>query len=208
MLAVGLTGNIACGKSFVASVLRDLGSRLLDADSVAHDLLRPGEATRDRVVEAFGGQVALEDGTIDRRALGALVFADPAKRDLLNSIVHPEVRRRIEAWLAESAASEPAGIAVVQAALMVESGSYRLYDRIIVVTCPPEMQLARLVSRDGSSKEHARTRILSQMPQEEKARYAHYRIDTAGGFDATRDQTVRIYRRLLEEAKLRLTRPA
>jgi dephospho-CoA kinase len=201
MLAVGLTGNIACGKSFVASVLADLGARVLDADSVAHVLLLPGEKIRDQVMEAFGEEIVQADGAIDRRLLSSIVFADPAKRDILNSIVHPEVRRRVEAWLAESARALPSGVAVVQAALMVESGSYKLYARIVLVTCPPHLQLARLMSRDGSSEEQARSRISAQMPQAEKARYAHYCIDTAGGFDSTREQAVDVYRRLLAEAE-------
>jgi dephospho-CoA kinase len=201
MLSAGLTGNIACGKSFVASVLAELGAQVLDADCVAHDLLRPGETTRDRVVEAFGQGIARADGTVDRRLLGSIVFADRAKRNLLNSIVHPEVRRRVGSWLAESARSLPSGVAVVQAALMVESGSYRLYDRILVVTCPPDLQLARLMSRDGSSAEQARSRIEAQMPQAEKVRYADYCIDTGGGFDSARQQAADVYVRLLAEAQ-------
>ena len=191
MLAVGLTGNIACGKSFVASVFAEMGAMVLDADLVAHDLLLPEEDTRRLVVEAFGPGIVNEDGSINRRRLGAIVFSDVARRGLLNSIVHPEVRRRISKWLGDARLRMPRGLAVVQAALMVESGSYTLYDRIVIATCPPAVQLERLMRTRGLSEIEARLRIEAQPPQSEKAALANVVIENNGTFDQLRRQVQR-----------------
>jgi dephospho-CoA kinase len=196
MLKVGLTGSIAVGKSFVLTTLREFGCFVLDADRVAREVVRPGTEGLTRIVEAFGDSVLAEDGSLDRSRLGAIVFADEQKRLLLNSIVHPLVLKRQDSWLVECQADDPRGIAVVDAALMIESGGYQRFDRLIVVWCDPVLQLQRLMTRDKLNKADAEERIASQMPQEEKKRYADFLIDTSNGFEDTRRQTVEIFEQL------------
>lgn len=188
MLRVGLTGSIAVGKSFVSGVLRELGCHVLDADRVARDVVGRGSEGLRAVVEAFGEEVLSADGTLDRARLGAIVFADEERRALLNSILHPLIIEAQDAQLRLWEREDPRGVAVVDAALMIESGGYKRFDKLIVVHCRAEMQLARLMSRDKLSAEEAQRRIGAQMPQAEKMRYADFLIDTSEGFDDTRRQ--------------------
>ena len=196
MLKVGLTGSIAVGKTFVCEVFRELGCAVLDADRVAREVVEPGTEGLRRVVEEFGATVLKPDGSLDRSKLGAIVFADQQKRELLNSIIHPLVIDEQDRWLRERATEDPDGIAIVDAALMIESGGYRRFDHLIVVWCRPEIQLQRLIARDRLTPAEAKQRIASQMPQEEKKRYAGFLIDTSEGFDDTRRQVREIYRQL------------
>ena len=196
MLKVGLTGSIAVGKSFVVGVLRELGCSVLDADQVARDVVGPGTKGLANVVKSFGESILGADGALDRAKLGKIVFADEEKRLLLNSIIHPLVIEHQDRWLAEREAEDPDGIAIVDAALMIESGGYRLFDKLIVVWCEPDLQLQRLMSRDDLSKLDAEKRIASQMSQAEKKRHADYLIDTSKGFEDTRRQTVEIFDQL------------
>ena len=193
MLRVGLTGSIAVGKSYVSGVLAELGCRVVDADAVARRVVEPGAEGLRRVVGAFGGWVLRPDGTLDRAALGAAVFKDEAKRGLLNSILHPLIIAEQDELLRRWEQEEPRGVGVVDAALMIESGGYRRFDKLIVVHCRPEIQLERLVARDRLTEADARRRIASQMPQEEKLRYADFSIDTSEGFDDTRRRTAEVY---------------
>lgn len=188
MLKVGLTGSIAVGKSFVLGVLKELGCHILDADEVAREVVRPGTAGLRAVVESFGEEILGSDGTLDRSKLGAIVFADADKRKQLNSILHPFIITAQDEELAGLERDDPEGIAVVDAALMIESGGYKRFDKLIVVHCDPEIQLQRLMKRDKLSREDAERRINSQMPQEEKKRYADFLIDTSGPFESTRQQ--------------------
>ena len=205
MLKVGLTGSIAVGKSFVLGVLAELGCRVIDADTTAREVVQPGTAGLDSIVEAFGSEVLREDGTLDRTILGAIVFSNEKKRQLLNSILHPFIIAaqddQLRLWQDET----PGGIAVIDAALMIESGGYRRFDKLIVVHCRPETQLDRLVLRDGLSPDEAVSRIAAQMSQEEKIKYADFLIDTSEGFASTREQTEAIFRRLKELEKIVLT---
>jgi dephospho-CoA kinase len=196
MLRVGLTGSIAVGKSHVTSVLAELGCHVLDADEIAHEVVEPGAAGLSAVVHAFGHDVLRNDGTLDRQRLGSLVFADEAQRKLLNSILHPYIIARQDEILREWERADPNAIAIVDAALMIESGGYKRFDKLIVVHCRPEVQLQRLMTRDGLSREEAEQRIASQMPQEEKQRFADYLIDTSDGFNATRARTKEVYEEL------------
>ena len=200
MLKVGLTGSIAVGKSFVLGVLAELGCRALDADVTAREVVEPGTAGLNSVVEAFGSQVLREDGTLDRDTLGAIVFSNEKKRRLLNSILHPFIigaqDDQIRKWQGES----PDDIAVIDAALMIESGGYRRFDKLIVVHCRPDVQLDRLISRDGLSREAAMKRIAAQMSQEDKVEYADFLIDTSDGFARAREQTEIVFRELKELA--------
>lgn len=199
MLRVGLTGSIAAGKSFVSGVLAELGCRVLDADETAREVVEPRSPGLRDIVEKFGEGVIKGDGTLDRVALGALVFADAGKRALLNSILHPYIIAQQDERLREWEALDPDGIAVVDAALMIESGGYKRFDKLIVVHCRPEVQLERLIARDKLQPDEAERRIASQMPQEEKKRFADYLIDTSDGFEAARRSAVEVYGKLRQE---------
>jgi len=196
MLRVGLTGSIAVGKSFVSSVLAGLGCHVLDADQTAREVVAPESAGLRAIVEAFGGATLQPDGTLDRAKLGAIVFNDETKRARLNSILHPLITAAQDEWLRRSAKQDPRGVAVVDAALMIETGSYKRFDKLIVVHCRPELQLERLLKRDGLTVDEAARRMSSQMPQEEKKRFADYLIDTSAGFDEVRKQTTAVYEHL------------
>ena len=196
MLRVGLTGSIAVGKSFVASVFAELGSHVLDADQTAREVVLPGSPGLAAVVDAFGETVLNADGTLNRQQLGALVFDDEAKRQQLNYLLHPFIIARQDEILREWEVIDPDGIGIVDAALMIESGGYKRFDKLIVVHCRPEVQLERLMLRNGLTREAARRRIDSQMPQEEKQRFADYLIDTSDGYELARARTIEVYNQL------------
>jgi dephospho-CoA kinase len=198
MLRVGLTGSIAVGKSFVLSVFRELGCHVLDADQTARDVVRPGTPGLARIVSEFGEEILTPAGELDRPKMASIVFADEKMRLLLNSIVHPLVFEAQDAWLREREAEDPDGIAIVDAALMIESGGYRRFERLIVVWCEPEIQFERLIKRDRMDEREARRRIGSQMSQEEKKKFADFLIDTSGGFEATRDRCRQVHSELLQ----------
>lgn len=198
MLRVGLTGSIAVGKSFVLGVLAELGCRVLDADQTARETVAPGTPGLKAVVEEFGTEVLQADGALDRAKVGALVFADEAKRQRLNSILHPYIIAAQDEQLRRWEREDAGGIAVVDAALMIESGSYRRFDKLIVIHCRPEIQLRRLMARDSLTAEQAQQRIAAQMSQEEKKRHADYLIDTSDGFESARSQTEQVHRELRE----------
>jgi dephospho-CoA kinase len=196
MLRVGLTGSIAVGKSFVASVFIDLGCHVLDADATAREVVLPGSPGLEAVVNAFGKEVLNADGTLNRQQLGALVFADEAKRQQLNHLLHPFIIARQDEILREWEIKDPDGIGIVDAALMIESGGYKRFDKLIVVHCRPEVQLERLMLRNALTREAAQQRIDSQMPQEEKQKFADYLIDTSDGYELTRARTLDVYNEL------------
>jgi len=193
MLRVGLTGSIGVGKSFVATVLAEFGCYVLDADHTAREVVAKGTHGLRAVTEAFGEQVLREDGELDRARLGSIVFADESKRAVLNSILHPFIIAKQDEQLQSWETKDPQGIAVVDAALMIESGGFARFDKLIVVHCRAEIQLQRLMARNNFTREEARRRIASQMPQKEKLCYADYRIDSSDGFDDTRAQTEKVY---------------
>jgi dephospho-CoA kinase len=197
MLHVGLTGNIASGKSHAASIFAELGAHIIDADQVVHELLSCGTKTYNRIVEAFGEQIFDQDRKIDRRRLAQLVFFDEKQRLLLNSLIHPDVGEEILRRIFQLEQSSSRGIVIVHAALIIETGGYRMYHRLIVVTCDPTMQLSRLIRRDNLTEKEAGARIASQMPIEGKIKFADYTIDTSGTLKRTRDQVEAIYLDLL-----------
>ncbi|MBV9959149.1 MAG: dephospho-CoA kinase [Acidobacteria bacterium] len=196
MLRVGLTGSIAVGKSYVSAVLAELGCHVIDADSTAREAVAAGSAGLAKVVETFGPSVLQPDGTLDRARLGAIIFADEVQRQLLNSILHPFIIAAQDEQLREWEAVDPTGIGVVDAALMIESGGYRRFDKLIVVHCRPEMQVARLMARNHLTLDEALQRINAQMPQEEKMRHADFLIDNSGELAETRRQTEEVYQSL------------
>lgn len=202
MLRVGLTGSIAVGKSFVVSVFAELGCHVLDADQTAREVVMPGSPGLAAVTQAFGEEILNRDGSLNRKQLGALVFADETQRQRLNHILHPFIIARQDEILREWEKADPNGIGIVDAALMIESGGYRRFDKLIVVHCRPEVQFERLMLRDKLSRAEAQRRIDSQMSQEEKQKFADYLVDTSDGFELTRDQTVRVFERLKQYADL------
>ena len=196
MLRVGLTGSIAVGKSYVASAFGDLGCHVLDADQTAREAVSPGSAGLETVVKEFGVEVLNPDGTLNRQRLGTIIFADEEKRQKLNHILHPFIIARQDEIMREWERDDPNGIGIIDAALMIESGGYRRFDKLIVVHCRPEVQLERLMLRNGLSRDEAQARIDAQMPQAEKQRYADFLIDTSDGFEPTRNRTIEVYNSL------------
>ena len=196
MLKVGLTGGLACGKSFVGEVLRDYGCLVIQADELGHAVLAPGGEAYDDVVREFGSGILDAAGRIERRALAAQVFGAPGRLATLNSLVHPPVFRREDLLLTEFAAREPQGIAVVEAAIMIETGRYRRYDRIVLVVCGEEQQRERALRRDGASESDVSARLSRQMPLEEKRKHAHFVIDTSGEKEDTVRQTRAVFQEL------------
>ena len=173
---IGITGNIACGKSTVLRELRRLGAAVLDADQVAHRTMRRGTEVHRAIVAAFGAGILGPDGEIDRRALGEIVFADSAALARLEAIVHPAVLAYTEEWLAGVREE----VAVVDAIKLIEAGIAERCDEVWVVTCPEAEQLRRLISYRGWSREEALRRIRAQPPQEEKVARADVVIDNSG----------------------------
>lgn len=189
MLRVGLTGGFATGKSFVGRTLVDLGCHLLQADQVGYAVLAPDGEAYAAVIAEFGRDIVGTDGAIARKRLGEIVFAHPEKLAKLNALVHPAVFARQEAWFAQL---PPHAIAVVEAAIMIETGSYRRYDRLILTVCRPELQIARAMERDSLTEAQVRERLARQMPESEKRKYAHYVIDTSGAPKETLEQTAQV----------------
>ena len=198
MLRIGLTGSIGVGKSFVASVFVELGCHLVDADLTSREVVLPGSPGLKAVVEHFGAEILFDDGTLNRKALGAVIFADEQERLVLNSILHPFIIAQQDKILSEWEEKDPDGIGIVDAALMIESGGYQRFDKLVVVHCRPEVQLERLMLRDALSRDEAQRRINSQMSQEEKQQYADYLIDTSDGFEPTRLRTKQVFEELLK----------
>ena len=191
MLRVGLTGGIGCGKSTVAAMISELGCHVLNADRMAHALIAPGEPAYDEIRRQFGPNVLAADGSIDRARLAAVVFADAAKLASLNAIVHPLVLRELDRELERLSRIDPHGVAVIEAALLIESGYNRRLDRLVLVTCTREQQLERLTNPAfgrAMSREQAEKRIAAQMPLEEKRKLAHDEIDCSGSLEYTKRQ--------------------
>jgi len=199
MLRVGLTGGIASGKSTVASMLRDLDCPVLDADSLARELLEPGQDAYKEVVREFGEGVLLKGGAVDRPKLGAVVFADARKRARLNQILHPRIQKVVADWF--TALDRPGGpdTAFEDAALILEAGVKNSFDCVVVCWCRPEQQVERLLQR-GMSEADARLRIAAQMPIEEKRRLADVQVDCSGSMEETQRQVKALVEKLKQKA--------
>lgn len=198
MLRVGLTGGIACGKSTVAGMLTKRGAHVLLADSLAHQLYLPGTATYDEIVRHFGRDILNPDGTINRSRLANLAFPDHIGE--LNAIVHPAVIDAQNHWMAEVEGRDPTGVAVVEAALLIEAGAAKDFDKIIAVTCDLECKMARYAERASVSLETARAEVLrrgaAQFTDAEKARHADYVIENSGPVGETERQVEKIWKEL------------
>jgi dephospho-CoA kinase len=199
MLRLGLTGGIASGKSAVAAMLREMGFAVLDADSLAHKLIEPGQPAYDEAVREFGPSVVDSSGRIERGKLAAMVFADRAKLDRLNAIVHPRVKEALLRQFDEWAGNGTRDAAFVEAALLVEAGYQTDLDGLVVTWSRPEQQLQRLGAR-GLSDEEARRRIAAQLPVAEKLKFATEKIDCSGSLEDTRRQVEALAAKLRRRA--------
>jgi dephospho-CoA kinase len=196
MRVFGLTGNIGSGKSTVAAMLRDAGIPVLDADRISKEVTAPGGRAYDAVVQAFGKGIVRDDGSIDRKRLGEIVFSDPASRERLERIAHPAI---LEAMKEEIAGIERKGhrAAVVEATLIHETGRKGLFDAVISVTCDRDTAISRLAARDGMSRGQAEARLRAQMDADQKAEASDYVIDNSSSTEETSRQVNRIARILL-----------
>lgn len=202
-LLVGLTGGIATGKSTVSALLRQLGCEIIDADLLAREVVGPGQPALAQIVTEFGRDVLTADGELDRKKLGAIVFADPGRRRRLEAITHPAIRDRFQARLAELAETGFTGIVVFDAPVMIESGNYKNMERMIVVVTDDATQMARLNGRDGTGDAENRRKIASQMPLADKAKLADYVIDNSGSREVTAEQVRRVFAALMSELESR-----
>jgi dephospho-CoA kinase len=202
-LLVGLTGGIATGKSSVSEILRSLGCEIIDADLLARDVVEPGQPALAQIVTEFGRDVVTATGALDRKRLGAIVFANPERRRRLEAITHPAIRDRFLARLDELAEKGFVGIAVFDAPVMIESGNYKNMDRLVVVVTDDATQMARLGGRDGTDDAENRRKVASQMPLAEKAKLADYVIDNSGSREATAEQVRRVFAALMSELESR-----
>jgi dephospho-CoA kinase len=196
MLVVGLTGGMCTGKSTVASMFSELGCLIIDADQVARNLVEPDAPAWKRIIRVFGKEFLNKDRTLDRKKLGAMIFADAGKRKLLNSILHPLILREEERLLKEAASKGEYKIAIVSAALMIEAGSFKRFQKLIVVACSKEIQINRIMKREKVTRKEALQRWSAQLSSQEKKKYANYVINTSGPFPQTRKQVVKVYERL------------
>ena len=205
-LLVGLTGGIATGKSAVSEMFRALGAVIIDADVLAREVVEPGEPALAEIARDFGSNMIAADGRLDRKALGAVVFADSARRRRLEAITHPRIRARFDRRLSDLAGQQFKGLVFFDAAVMIESGNYKNMDRLVVVVTDEPTQIARLMARDGCTREDALARIRSQMPLSEKAKLADHVIDNSGSRAATESEVRRVQVALTAELARRATR--
>ena len=192
----GLTGGAGSGKSTVAAMFAELGARVIDADRVAHEVIRPPQPAYHEIVREFGFEILDSQGEIDRKRLAAIVFADPDKLKFLNAIVHPRVLERIERLAEGFLLADPGAVVLVEAALLYEAGYADRFRKMIVAWCQPAQQIARLMKRMRLTHEQAEQRIAAQMPAEEKRRRADYVIDCSGDLESTGEQVVRLYQQI------------
>jgi dephospho-CoA kinase len=201
MLVVGLTGGMCTGKSTVASMFAELGCYIIDADQVARKLVEPEAPAWRRIIRVFGKEFLNKDKTLNRKRLGAVIFADASKRKILNSILHPLIIREEERLVKEAVSKGDHKIAIVSAALMIEAGTYKRFSRLIVVICKKEIQIQRIMKRENVSRKEALQRYGAQLSTKEKRKYANYLINTSGPFPETRKQVVHVYERLRKLAE-------
>jgi len=193
MLKVGLTGGLACGKSFVGRAFAALGCHLIEDDELGHEVLLPGGEAYDDVIREFGPAILNADRTIDRKHLAAEVFGKPERLSVLNSLVHPHVFRRQRELIDQFEKLDPHGIVIVVAAILIETGNYKTFDRLILVKCEEQQQIERAMKRDHADRGEVETRLSRQMPLAEKRRFAHFVIDTSGSKEQTLRQVREVY---------------
>jgi dephospho-CoA kinase len=201
MLKVGLTGGIASGKSTVSRIFASFGAKVLDADEVAREVLLPGQPAWTKLRRAFGQEFFHPDGTVKRKQLRKLVFADPEKRSQLNAIVHPEVMKEINRRSEILSSSVQTGVLLVDVPLLLEVGVANRFDKVVVVYVSKSVQINRLQQRDGISEEEAKQALKAQMALSKKVEQADYVIDNSGTLDETQAQVQRVWQELLVLAR-------
>lgn len=192
-MIIGLTGGIASGKSTVGSMLVELGARLVDADTVAREIVQPGEPALAAIASLFGQAVLQPGGTLNRSALGGIVFQDPEALVKLEAITHPAIRKRMWDRIHTYAEENPNGLIIGDVPLLYETKQESLYEGVMVVYVPEEQQIARLMKRNAMPEEEARRRVSLQMDIEEKRRRADWVIDNSGSLEETREQVLRFW---------------
>ncbi|WP_457644619.1 dephospho-CoA kinase [Persephonella sp.] len=200
MLKIGLTGSIGTGKSTVGKIFSELGAYVIDADKIVHALLRR-EDIKEKIRKEFG-DVFDSKGEIDRKKLGSIVFKDPEKKRKLESIIHPEVRKEIKRRIKEIEKKDPEGVVIVEVPLLIETGSYRDYDIVILVYAPEELQIERL-RKKGFTEEEALRRIRSQLPIDEKVKYADIVIYNTEDLEKLEQNVKSVYEKLKERVEKR-----
>ena len=206
MLKIGLTGGIASGKSLVSRMFVDLGAHCIDADQIAHDLMALGGPAYDEVVRTFGSEILNPDKSVNRSKVAELAF-DKRRPKIyeLNRILHPGVIERYETWMEDIRRRDPDAIAILEAALVLEAGLRRRFDKIVVVTCKPQQRIERWAQRFNLDPETAKVevtrRMMAQAPDEAKIQAADYVIDNSGSVEETRKQVEKVYEALLPQAK-------
>jgi len=188
MRKVGLTGGIASGKSTVSGMFRDIGVPVIDADVIAREVVAPGSRALEAIVDTFGEEILTEEKSLNRARLGEIVFSDPAKKKVLERILHPEIIAEQDRRLRDLEREGRTPVAIVDAAVMIESGSWKRFDSIVVVDCDESQQIGRLRRRNGMNEKEAIRRVNAQMPLSEKVKYADHVIDNRGSIDDTRKQ--------------------
>lgn len=196
MLRVGLTGGLASGKGVVGKALAELGCTLIHADELGHQVLLKGGDAYEQVLSTFGTSIADANGIISRRALGAIVFSDADKLAALNAIIHPVVIRMEEDLIKEATERDANSIVVVEAAILIETGSYKRFDKVVLAVCTEEQQVLRAMERDKSTEAEARARLSRQMSLDEKRKHADYIVDTSGTEEQTLEQARKVYEHL------------
>jgi len=200
-MIIGLTGGIATGKSTVAGMLRERGAAIVDADRVAREVVEPGQPALQEIVNRFGPGILNEDGTLNRKKLGEIVFADPARRKELEAVTHPAIRERMRKMIEALRAEDPDRLIVADIPLLFEAGLERQYEYVLLVYVPREIQMRRLMRRDGLTEEEAEKRLAAQMDIEEKKSRADYVIDNSGSPEETARQVERFLESLDKPAK-------
>jgi dephospho-CoA kinase len=200
MVIAGLTGGIATGKSTVSRILRELGAHIVDADRIARDVVCCGKPAWEEIKKQFGDEILLPDGGIDREKLGHIVFYDEGKRTALERIIHPEVSRGMEDEVRVITGTDPIAVVILDVPLLIEIAMDRGLNQVIVVYCPEDLQLKRLMERDRISREDALARVRAQMPIEEKKIHATILIDNSSSLDETRKQVEQAYKKLKQKA--------
>ena len=193
MLVVGLTGGIASGKTVVSKMLKDLGALIIDADEISREVVAPQTRCWEKLVSSFGKEILQEDLTLDRKKLADRVFNNPKELLTLNSLIHPEIMERIDDRLLAIKEKNPELIVIIDAALIIETGMYEKYDKLIVVCAGEKTQIERILHRDELSQDEAKKRIHSQLPLRDKIKIADFVIENEGALSKTKEQVEKVF---------------